>query len=106
MNTGYSWHWVSWESNKSIIESLIDLLKDADGEGLIYIELKNETSIPITKEDRVEVGYSAIVISDEKSVYLINTDEIAYIKLLLPQGLNTANDKYSSDKNVKNLSDS
>lgn len=102
----YSWHWVSWESNKSIIEDLLDVLKDADGEGLMYIELKNETSIPVTEKDRVEVGYSAIFIQDEKSVYLINTDEIAYIKLLLPQGLNTVNDKNSNDKNVKSLNDS
>lgn len=71
----------------------------------MYIELKNETSIPVTEKDRVEVGYSAIIIQDEKSVYLINTNEIAYIKLLLPQGLNTVNDKDSSDKNVKSLND-
>lgn len=94
----HSWHWVSWESNKSIIEDLINLLKDTDSEGIMYIELKNETSIPITEKDRVEVGYSAIFIQDEKSVYLINTDEIAYIKLLLPQGLNTVNDKDNSDR--------
>ena len=105
MNT-YSWHWVSWESNKSIIEDLINLLRDADDEGLMYIELKNETSISVTEEDRVEVGYSAMLIQNEKSVHLINTDEIAYIKLLLPQGLNTVNDKDSIDKNVKSLNDS
>lgn len=97
MNT-YSWHWVSWESNKSIIEDLINLLKDADGEGLMCIELKNETSISVTEKNRIEVGYSAILIQDEKSVYLINTDEIAYIKLLFPQGLNTVNDKDNSDR--------